>query len=495
MTNTMSRTGQAGWTARRMDDETARQPSAEGTLAVAAAGTLLVLVAMTLPLTTLTRTAADLELGSGGQAWVLSGMSLSTAAVLLSSGAIGDDYGRRRTFLAGLAIMALFLALGACAPNGLLFIVARVLQGLGSAPVLACSLGLIGHAYPAGPGRVRATGIWGAALGAGAASGPILAVVLTDLGGWRLAYGITALAVAALAVAGRALVRESRAAQPRPVDLVGTAFLGLGIAALLAGLVEGRSGWLRPPVLMLLGAGLVLVVGFILAEQRSAQPMLDLRLCRRPAFLGATLAALAAGAGVLSIMSLVPTMLERGLGYAPLAAAVALLAWSATSSLTAFGARWVLKEVSPRLQLAASLAGCAVGQLAVAGLDSQSTLARVVPGMLLAGAANGVLNAALGRQAVASVPADRAAMGSGANNTARYLGSAFSIALITVTITRGGAGTPASSLLSNWNLAACLSAGFSLVGALAVLLVREPAEVALMAVQRTDSHSVCLEQV
>jgi MFS family permease len=453
--------------------ETTSRPDPGGTLAVGAAGTLLVLVAFTTPLTTLVSTAAGLGAGPGAQPWVLSSMNVGTAAGLLSSGAIGDDYGRRRTFLAETLLLAASSVLGALAPNALVLVLARILQGLGGAAMLACGLGLIGHAFPEGPGRVRATGVWGAALGAGVALGPILAAGLAALGGWRLAYGATAVAAAALAVAGRRLLSESRAATPRPVDVAGTLLIGLGLASFMAGLVEGRSGWNQLPVIALVALGLALVVAFVAVERRITYPMLDLALFGRPDFLGATVAALASGAGVLALMSLVPTVLERGLGEGAVLAAIVLLAWSATSVVSALGARRLPSWASPRTLLVAGLVGCAAGQLALVGLTPESSIGRLLPGLLVAGAANGILNAALGRQAVASVPADRSAMGSGANNTARYVGSGIGITIVTVLLTRSGAAPGAAGLLSGWNVAVLLTVGFSLVGALVVLLARE----------------------
>jgi MFS family permease len=301
-------------------------------------------------------------------------MSLGAAAGLLSSGAIGDDYGRRRTFLAGTLLLAGSSVLGALAPTALVLVVARVLQGLGGAAVLACSLGLIGHAFPAGLTRARATGVWGAAIGAGVAVGPILAAGLDSLGSWRLPYAATALAAAALAVAGRALLSESRASRPRSVDVAGTLLIGLGLAAFMAGLVEGRAGWDRLPVIVLLAVGLALVGGLVAVERRSANPMLDLALLRRPDFLGATVAALAAGAGILALSTVVPTLIERGQGGGAVLASVVLLAWSATSVVTALGARWLPAWVTPRAQLAAGLVGCAAGQLALVGLDPYSPI-------------------------------------------------------------------------------------------------------------------------
>ncbi|HSR84654.1 MAG TPA: MFS transporter [Streptosporangiaceae bacterium] len=452
---------------------TTAEAGAPATLAVAATGTALVLVCFTIPLVTLPSTAADLAAGTGEQAWILSSMSVGAAAGLLTSGAIGDDYGRRRTFLAGALVLAVSSLLAALASSALALIAARILAGLGGAAVLACSLGLIAHAFPAGRPRSRATGIWGASVGAGVAAGPLVAVGLAAIAGWRLPYLLAAVAAAVLAVAGRLLLSESRAARSRRADLAGAALLGLGVTAFLAGLIEGRAGFARPAVLVLLAVGAVLVAGFVLVERRVASPMLDLGLFRRADFTGATIGALASGAGVLSLLSLLPTVLERAMGDSALVAGAVLLAWSGLSVLTAIAAHWLPASASPRVRLVAGLIGVAAGQVALAGLGSASPVWRLLPGLLLAGAGNGILNAALGTQAVASVPSDRAAMGSGANNTARYLGSALGITVVAVILARGGAAAGAAGLVSGWNVAALVTAAFSLAGALAVLIARD----------------------
>ena len=290
-----------------------RLPPHVATLAVASLATALVLIVFTVPLTTLTSTAQALGAGPGAQAWVLSAMSVGAAAALLGSGVIGDDYGRRRTFLAGTIVLALGSILGALAPNALLLIIARIVQGLGGGAILACGLGLIGHAFP-GRALARATGIWAAALGAGVAVGPILSAGLDVLGGWRLPYWLSAVAAALLAAAGRALLKESHASHPRRIDVAGTLLLGFGMAALLAGLTESRTGWEQPSVYVLFIGAVLLLAGFVVVERRVVSPMLDLSLFHRPDFVGAAIAALASGAGVLSIMSLIPIILQRAMG-------------------------------------------------------------------------------------------------------------------------------------------------------------------------------------
>lgn len=452
-------------------DSAASVPAQGATLAVSSAATALVLIVFTVPLTTLTGTALALGAGPGGQAWILSAMSVGAASGLLGSGAIGDDYGRRRTFLAGTIVLALASMLGALAPNTLVLIVARIVQGLGGAAIIACSLGLIGQAYR-GRDLAHATGIWGGALGAGVAAGPILASKLAALGGWVTPYWFSAAAAIALAVAGRLLLTESVAVNPRRIDVAGTVLLGLGVASLLAGFTQGRTGWDQVSVYVLVVGGFALLAGFVAVEQRITSPMLDLSLFRRADFAGATVAALASGAGVLSLMSLIPMILERVMNVDTMTAAFVLLAWSATTAVSAVGARWL--PVSPRILLMGGLIGCAVGQIAVYGLHPDSSILRLLPGMLLAGAANGVLNAALGHQAVASVPADRSAMGSGANNTARYLGSATGLTVCALIVTHAGKVSGAAGLLAGWNDAVLVTVVFSLLGALAVFVARDP---------------------
>jgi MFS family permease len=451
------------------DTENAKSATKGATLAVASIATALVLIVFCEPLTTLTITAQALGAGPGAQAWILSGMSVGAAAGLLGSGAIGDDHGRRLTFVAGTLVLGLASIAGVLASSALLLIIARIVQGLGGAAILACGLGLIGQVYP-GKALARATAIWASALGAGVAIGPILAAWLAALGGWAAPYWFAGAAAIVLAAAGRMSLDESRATNPRRVDVAGTLLLGFGIAALLGGMTQSRTGWDQASVYVLLFAGLALLAGFVGVERRIANPMLDLSLLRRPEFAGATLAALASGAGVLSIMSLVPTLLERAMGVSIMKGAFVLLAWSATSSITAITARWL--SVTPRTLLIGGLIGCAVGQLGVYGLQVDSSILRFLPGMFLAGAANGVLNAALGRQAVASVPADRSAMGSGANNTARYLGSAIGLTICAVILTHSGAASGAAGLLLGWNTAVLVTVAFSLLGAVAVYFAR-----------------------
>jgi predicted MFS family arabinose efflux permease len=462
-------------------------PAQARTLWIAAAGTALALAGYTTQLATLAGTAAGLGAGPEGQAWILSSMSVGLAVGLLPAGAIGDDHGRRRMFVIGSVLLAVASVVAALAPNTTTLVLARIVQGLGGAALVACSLGLIGHVFPPGPGRLRATGMWGAAVGGGIAIGPLLAAGL-DVGyGWRASYWL--LAALALVLAGLAawLLDESVGGHRRPVDLPGMVLLGAALSAVLAGLVESRLGWDRPVVPGLLVAGIALAVVFVLVELRRADPMLDLRLLARPDFAGATIAALATGAGIIATMSFLPTLVQRGLGDSVLTAAAVLLAWSATSVLTALLARRLPARFSPRAQLVTGLVGVAIGQLLLIGIGVGDGVGRLLPGLFVAGAASGVLNAALGRQAVAAAPPGLAGVGSGTNNTARYLGAALGVTMVAVL-----AGRPdAAGLIAGWTPAVLAAAGISVLGAVAVLVVsrvRVERPVAEARAWRTDSE-------
>ena len=441
--------------------------SARQSLAVAAFGTLLTLVVFTMPLATLTVTADSLAAGVAGRTWILSSMSIGLAVALLSSGTIADDYGRRRTFILGMLLLALGSVACAVVPSAGLFIASRVVQGVGGAAVTSSSLGILAHAYPAGPARAKASGVWGASVGAGIAIGPLLSAGLESMSSWHISYWVTAATAVSLAAAARSVVPESRSPQSHRVDAVGTVVLALGMASVLAALVELRQGWTQPIVLTLGGIGLVLLLMFVAVESRTASPMLDLGLFRHRPFVAATTAAFATGMGVIALCSFMPGFLTVALGMSPFDTALLLLVWSATSVAAALTARRLPAWIPGRVELGVGLISVAIGQVALLGVNEGSTWARFVPGLLVAGLANGLVNAALGREAVASVPPGRASMGSGANNTARYVGSAVGVTIVAVIAAQAGVGSAA--YLESWNVIVLVTAAFSALGGLAVL--------------------------
>lgn len=412
-------------------------PHAGRTLALTSAATAVTLMNYTAPMVTLPATAATLHTPVSAQAWLINGTPLGLAALLLVAGSLADDYGRRRMFLAGTVALGITTALGALANSTLLFTLARVAQGAASAAILASSLGLLVHAFPTPRGRLRATGVWGAFVSGGIAAGPLLAGAMAPAD-WRVAYvvlGAVALAVAAL---GSRALTESRAPRGGRPDLAGAFTFGLALVALVAALTLGRDGWLRMPVGLLLAAFLVLTAVFVLVERRTRTPMIDLGLLRHRRFLASSAGGLFTGLAVIGLFSFLPALLQQTLGLSAMDTAWLFLLWSGLSFVVALQARRLAGRVSPRHQLTLGFALHAVGALTMLGAFDAGSWARMLPGFVISGIGSGLLNAALPLLAVESVPADRAAMGSGAQQTFRYIGSCAGVALTIALVTSAG---------------------------------------------------------
>jgi MFS family permease len=311
---------------------------ARRTLLSATLGTLTVLVAFTAPLANINQTAAGLGAGVSGRTWILSSMSIGLGAFLLTAGRVADDFGRRRTFVAGSLVLAAGSVVATLTPDVEVFVLARILEGTGGAAVVAAGLGMIAAAFPDPLERARATGWWGASVGAGIAVGPILSTWLGRWHSWRDVYAVVAVAGVALAL-GATRCPESRSSHRARLDVPGVALLAVGTSALLAGLTEGREGWTRPLVLTLLAAGVILLAAFVVVERRSDHAMIDLGLFRRPAFAAVTAAALATGGGIIALLSFVSGFAGIALGLPPTTTAWLMLAWSGPSVVTALAAR------------------------------------------------------------------------------------------------------------------------------------------------------------
>ncbi|MFI8927823.1 MFS transporter [Streptomyces sp. NPDC053474] len=448
-----------------------RAASPARTLALTSAATFMALMTYTAPMVTLSDTAAALGTSLSAQAWLLNGTPLGLAALLLVAGSLADDYGRRRIFLYGTYALGVTTALGALATSTWMFTLARVVQGAASAAILAASLGLIAQAYPAGPGRIRATGVWGAFVSGGIALSPVVSGALATLTDWRLPYAVLAVTTLAVgALAPRALT-ESRAPRAGRPDLAGALTFGLALVALLAALTLGRDGWLRLPVGALLLTAAALLTAFTYVERRTATPMLDLGLLRRPLFLASSAGGLFTGLSVIALFSYLPTVLQHTMGLSAMGTGWLFMLWAGTGFLVALQARRLAGRVPARAQLAAGFLLHAVAALTMLGAAAGGSWPRLLPGLLLSGAGSGLLNAALPLLAVESVPPGRAAMGSGAGNTARYLGSAVGVALMIAVATASGS-SPAA-LAHGADVALLVSAGLGVLAALTVLTLRE----------------------
>jgi MFS family permease len=437
--------------------------STASSLLPVALGTALVLITYVTPMASLPPTASSLDAGAATRAWMLSSMSIGLSAALLAAGVLGDNAGRRRIYGGGLLAVAVGALGCAVAREPILFIAGRILEGVGGAAILACGLAILANDYPPGPPRLHATSIWGASVGVGISSGAVLSAVFNTQ--WRESYAIVSVVAVILLWPTMTRITESSAGSRRKLDVTGILLFVTAMSCGISALTLGRSG-VNPATVALTVSAVIAASVFAFSQTRVTAPLVDPYLWRHKRFGAATIGSFTLGAGIIAMASFVPTVVQVGLGSDLRVGALLVVAWSGTSVLTSYLLRHYPRPVEGPVPLAVFLAVVAVGQLIGYGLTSSSSPLRLVPSLVIAGVATGLLNTLLGREAVSSVDADRAAMGSGANNTARYLGAAIGITAFVVIATSVG-----EDVTAGWNRAVLVSAALTLSGAAAVALL------------------------
>jgi EmrB/QacA subfamily drug resistance transporter len=370
------------------------------------------------------------DLGSSFQdlQWVVDAYALTLAAFLLTAGSLADRLGRRRIFVAGLALFTVASLLCGLSSSPTALNLSRALQGVGGAAMFATSLALLAAAFT-GRERGTALGIWGATTGASVAVGPLVGGVLVEHVSWQSIFYVNLpIGLAAIAVTLR-MVGESRDPDPAPIDWAGLVTFSAGLFALIFALVRGNAeGWASGQIVGLLVAAVVLLVAFVLVEQRQERPMLDLTLFRKPTFVGASIVAFCLSASIFAMFLYLTLFMQNILGYSPLEAGLRFLPITVVSFFAAALSGNLTERVPVRILLATGLGLVGVGLLLMSGLDADSEWTALLPGFLLAGAGVGLTNPAIASTAVGVVEGRRAGMASGVNSTFRQVGIATGIA-------------------------------------------------------------------
>ncbi|ADD42266.1 MFS transporter [Stackebrandtia nassauensis] len=440
---------------------TAPQTRSRAVLPIACAAIVPVLMNYTSPLISLPETAAGVGAGPLAQTWIMNASPLGLAAALLVAGILADNFGRRRMLLVGALGMGLTSAIVALSTDAAVLIGARIGQGVAGAAIIAASLGLLGSNYTDPAERGRATGLWAMALGAGLAVGPLATGALTEAWSWRAIYWVYAAVSIALAVAVTRL-DESRAEQRRPVHYAGIVSFVSGMCFLLAAITLARTGWTRLPVLVLLGATVVALAGFVALSLRHHAPMVDMRLFRHRPFLLSVTGSGLNGLLMIGVMSVLPTAWQHTHHFDALHMAIPFTVYPLAALVIARLARYV---PVPPIRLLAIGYGLSLAQLLMVGSMTNWSMPRVVISYLIAGIGAGFVNAANARMAVDSVPSANASMGSGAANTARYVGSAMGVAIgIAVVGGLGWADGVNSVLIGSAVLLGLAALGYASVG-------------------------------
>jgi EmrB/QacA subfamily drug resistance transporter len=419
---------------------------------------------------------ADLGATLQGLEWTVNAYTLSFAVLLLPAAALGDRFGRRRTFVAGIALFTGASALAALAPSTGALIVARAVQGAGGAIIAPLSLTLLADAVPAGK-RGLALGAWSGVSGLGVALGPVIGGAVVNGLHWSWIFWINVpIGLALLVPAARAL-RESHGPSAR-LDVPGLALVAGGLLGLTYGAVKaGDHGWTSALVLASLGAGLALLVAFVAWEHRAPAPMLPLRFFRSRAFAATNAVSLSMYFGVFGSIFFFAQFFQTAQGYSPLEAGVRTLPWTAMPMLVAPLAGVLSDRIGARPLMFAGLAlqATAVGWIASISDPAMSYASMVVP-LVLGGTGMGLVFAPAANAVLGAVRPSEAGQASGATNAIREVGGVFGIAVLASVFS--GAGSYASPQAFNDGLVAAAWVGAAVLaaGAIAALFVPRRAQ-------------------
>ncbi|QPF74104.1 MFS transporter [Roseateles sp. DAIF2] len=442
------------------------------TLLASSCGFVVVLLDVTIVNVALPSIGAALGGGAGQvhlQQWVVDAYTLALASLMLSGGALGDRYGSRRVFEAGLALFALASAACALAPGIGALVAGRALQGLAAALLLPGSLALISHASAGDAAlRARAIGLWSSVGGLVSAAGPALGGALLLRWDWPSIFWIN-LPICALGLfLSRRHVAETPRQSERPLDLAGNAWALLLFAALTASLLEaGARGLGDPLVLVGLALALIAGIGFWRSQRRAAAPVLPLPLLARPAISLSLALGLLTNLAFYGLIFVLSHYFQRERGYSALQAGLALLPFVvvmlgnvASGRLAARrGALWPV-----RLGLALTAAGYLYAAALLLWLPQPPYL-WLLPALLLMPFGGGLTIPALTSHLLGQADAGRYGAVSAVFNTARQLGAALGVATLGALMAGAGRGAGTAFAYATLLLLACLVLSRGLGGA------------------------------
>ncbi|MDQ0582819.1 DHA2 family efflux MFS transporter permease subunit [Streptomyces rishiriensis] len=413
-----------------MSEQTARRGGAVWALVITSVAGFMAALDNLVVTTALPSIREDLGGGLGDLEWTVSAYTLTFAVLLMFGAALGDRFGRRRMFIAGLTVFTVASAAAAMAPGIGSLIAARAVQGVGAAVMMPLTLTLLTAAVPAAK-RGMAYGIWGAVNGLAVASGPLIGGSLTEHVSWHWIFWLNVPLGLALLPLARLRLAESYGTGA-PLDFPGTLLASGGLFGLVYGLVRGPAdGWTSPLVLTGLFAGAVLLVGFVLHGLRAKNPMLPMRLFRSRAFAGINAASLLMFLGMFGSIFLLSQYMQGVLGYSPTEAGLRMLPWTGMPMLVAPIAGILSDRVGGRPVVAAGLFLQAAGlgwMAAVATVDA--SYAVQLPGLIVSGIGMALFFAPASNLVMSSVRVQEQGIASGANNALREVGGALGIAIM-----------------------------------------------------------------
>lgn len=424
------------------------------TLATVSLTQLLMVLDGTIVNVALPRLQSDLGLSDAGRQWVVTAYALAFGSFLLLGGRVADFVGRRRVFLAGLAVFACGSVWGGLTRSAGELLAARGLQGLAAAFMAPAALAFVTLTFPDGNERNKAFAIFGSLAGAGSAIGMLLGGVLTEFFSWRWCLLVNVPFAIAGLVAGWILLPESRAEGDRRYDVAGALTATGGFASLVYGLTLAEHGWASVDTIAFLVLGVALLVAFVLVERRSRHPLLPLRILTHP-----TRAASFTVQGLLGVvgtgaMVYLALHLQLVLKLPPLLAGFGTLPFTVSLMGAVPLAIRMIDRYGPRRQLIFGPLISAAGVLWLSHITADGSYwTQVLPGVVLMGLGMGFTVVPLNNLALHGIEPRDAGIASATATATNQLGGSIGLAALTAIYVSvaGQAGTEPAAMVAGYS--------------------------------------------
>ncbi|GII82190.1 MFS transporter [Sphaerisporangium siamense] len=419
----------------------------------------------------LPRIGGDVGFALADLQWISTAFAVCAAGFTLFFGRCADLFGRRRQFLAGVALLGAASLVGGMAQAPWVLLLARVAQGLATAAVTPAALSLLTTSFPEGRMRERALGLNGALMAAGFTTGAVAGGLLTDLISWRWAFLVNVIVAVVVLAAGPVVLRESRAADRPRLDAPGAVTVTLALVAGVYGLTQaGERSWLDPRCWASLAVAAALLAAFLIIERVVTRPLVPLGVLGRRAIGWGNLAGVLAFATETSVVFLLTLYLQKVRGYTPLQAGLAFAVLGIGTVLGGLLAPRVIGRIGGRRAIVAGFAVQAAATLPLVFLDEVPAWLPVLPAATFAGGvANLVAIVGFMVTATSGLPDAEQGLATGLATMSQQVGITLGIPVMSAVATAVGVAGDVSHGVATAlavNAAACVAAAVAFALAL-----------------------------
>ncbi len=374
--------------------------------------------------------ARDLDASASQLQWVVDAYMLVFAGLLLTAGALGDRFGRKRALTAGLLVFGTGSALSSVSGSADMLIASRSLMGIGGAFIMPSTLSILTATFPREE-RAKAIGIWAAMGGLGIAIGPVSGGWLLERYDWGAIFLVNLPVVAFALIAGRWLVPESKDPAASRLDLVGFGLSTVGLTALVWAIIQAPSqGWGDLKILAAFALALLTLTAFVAWERRAPEPMLPMDLFRNPRFSGASASITLAFFAMFGTIFFLTQYLQGVLGYTALQAGLRISPVALGLVIGGPLSAKLADRLGSKLVVAGGLTLVSAGLATMTQFEVDSGYALVAAALLLLGFGIGNTMAPATHAVMGSLPLAKASIGSAVNDSTRTTGGALGVAIL-----------------------------------------------------------------